>query len=42
MLAIHPRIINFDFNKDMAEDILLLPVSASMKDVVVTHHRKSG
>ncbi len=31
-----PRIINFDFNKDIAEDILLLPVSASMKDVVVT------
>src|SRR5205809_6137985 len=31
-----PKIIDIDFNKNISEDILLLPVSATIQDVVVT------
>lgn len=35
-----PKIINIDFNKNVSEDILLLPVSATIQDVVVTSSQK--
>lgn len=35
-----PRIINLDFNKDVAENVLLLPVSAKIEDVVVTTQKR--
>jgi hypothetical protein len=35
-----PKIINIDFNKDIAEDVLLVPVSATIQDVVVSSSQK--
>ena len=35
-----PKVINVDFNKDVSADILLLPASATMQDVVVTSSQK--
>jgi hypothetical protein len=35
-----PKIINVDFNKNVTENILLLPVSATIQDVVVTSSQK--
>jgi hypothetical protein len=35
-----PKIIDIDFNKNVSEDILLLPVSATIQDVVVTSSQK--
>ncbi len=35
-----PKVIDVDFNKDVSADILLLPASATMQDVVVTSSQK--
>lgn len=35
-----PRVINIDFNKNITDNILLLPVSATIQDVVVTSSQK--
>jgi len=35
-----PKIISFDFNKDISKDILLMPASSTIKDVVVISSQK--
>jgi hypothetical protein len=35
-----PKIIDIDYNKDIAEDVLLVPVSATIQDVVVSSSQK--
>ncbi len=39
-IGYQPRIIDVDLNKDIAQDILLLPISSTINDVVVTSSQK--